>query len=270
MDDENKNFIPPKNDRMFKAIFTENINCLKEFVSSLAGIPKGEMTDVKISNPELPISNKNSKMPRLDLVVELKDKIVNIEIQLCKTKDFVNRSLYYGACIYSEVSAISHDYNYTPQTICINVLDYIMFKNDDLYKHSAYLTVKETKEEISDKLQLHFFELPKISEQLDSKNDVKLWLQFLKVKSRKELKMVEESGNSAVAEAAVAVMDKNSELQKRIWKVQQKMAKNDEIAALYHAREDGKAEGIEQAKQEWINKIKNSGLPQEEIDKLLS
>ena len=62
--------------------------------------------------------------------------------------------------------------------------------------------------------------------------------------------MVEESGNSAVAEAAVAVMDKNSELQKRIWKVQQKMAKNDEIAALYHAREEGKAEGIEQTKQE--------------------
>ena len=64
------------------------------------------------------------------------------------------------------------------------------------------------------------------------------------------------------------------------------MAKNDEIAALYHAREEGKAEGkaegiaegkaegkvegIEQTKQEWINKIKNSGLSQEEIDKLLS
>ena len=95
MKKEDIDFIPPKNDRMFKAVFMENKNCLKEFVSSLADIPIEEMKNLQISNSELPIANKNSKMPRLDLVVELKNKIINIEIQLCSTKDFVDRSLFY-------------------------------------------------------------------------------------------------------------------------------------------------------------------------------
>ena len=74
--------------------------------------------------------------------------------------------------------------------------------------------------------------------------------------------MVKESGNTAVSDAAVAVMDKNSELQKRIWKVQQDVAELDEKLALSQAREEGK--------QEIIDKLKSSGLSQEEIDKLLS
>ena len=174
MDDENKDFIPPKNDRMFKSVFMENKNCLKEFVSSLADIPIEEMKNLQISNSELPIANKNSKMPRLDLVVELENKIINIEIQLCSTKDFVDRSLFYWARLYSEVSVVSEDYGYLPQTICINVLDYKMFKTDNDYKHSAYLIVESTKEKLSDKLQMHFFELPKISGHLDAKNNVEL------------------------------------------------------------------------------------------------
>lgn len=95
MDDENKKFIPPKNDRMFKAVFTENKNCLKEFVSSLTEIPLDEMENLILSNSELHITDKNSKMPRLDLLVKTKDKIINIEIQLCKTQGFIDRSLYY-------------------------------------------------------------------------------------------------------------------------------------------------------------------------------
>ena len=74
--------------------------------------------------------------------------------------------------------------------------------------------------------------------------------------------MIKKSGNTAVSDAAVVVMDKNSELQKRIWKVQQDVAELDEKLALSQAREEGK--------QEIIDKLKSSGLSQEEIDKLLS
>ena len=86
--------------------------------------------------------------------------------------------------------------------------------------------------------------------------------------------MVKESGNTAVAEAAEAVIDNNAEWQKRMQKIQHDIAVMDERAALYHAREEGKAEGmaegIKQGRQELIDKIKNSGLPQEQIDKLLA
>ena len=185
MDDENKNFIPPKNDRMFKAVFTENKNCLKEFVSSLTEIPLDEMENLIVSNSELHITDNNSKMPRLDLLAKTKDKIINIEIQLCKTQDFIDRSLYYWARLYSENSEASKDYNAMPQTICVNILDYKMFISDDKYKHPAYITVDGIEHRITDKFKMIFFELPKISDKLEPENDVKLWLQFLKVNSRK-------------------------------------------------------------------------------------
>lgn len=174
MNKNNIDFIPPKNDRMFKAVFMENKNCLKEFVSSLAEIPIGEMENLIISNSELSITDKTSKMPRLDLLVKTKDKIINIEIQLCKTKDFVDRSLYYWARLYSENSEASKDYDAMPQTICINILDYKMFRNDDSFKHPAYIVVEGANLKITDKFKMIFFELPKISNKLEPENDVKL------------------------------------------------------------------------------------------------
>lgn len=95
MDNKKIKFIPPRNDRMFKAVFTKNISCLKELVSSLTEIPLEDMSDLKIMNPELPVTNKDSKMPRLDMYLKVNNKLVNIEIQLCEEKDFINRSLYY-------------------------------------------------------------------------------------------------------------------------------------------------------------------------------
>lgn len=266
MKKEDIDFIPPKNDRMFKAVFTKNKNCLKEFVSSLTEIPLDEMENLIISNSELHITDKNSKMPRLDLLVKIKDKIINIEIQLCKTKDFIDRSLYYWARLYSENSEASKDYNTMPQTICVNILNYKMFRKDDKYKHSAYIAVDGIESMITDKFKMIFFELPKISDKLEPENDVKLWLQFLKAKSRKELEMVKVSGNTAVAEAAEAVIDNNAEWQKRMQKIQHDIAVMDERAALYHAREEGKEEAL----KEITAKLKKSGLSQEEIDKLLS
>lgn len=82
-----RNVISAKLDIIFKKIFTENEDMLHSFVASMLDIPQESISEIKITNPELPPETMAGKFSRLDLSLKVDDKLVNVEIQVKNDAD---------------------------------------------------------------------------------------------------------------------------------------------------------------------------------------
>ena len=95
-----RDVVSAKLDVIFKKLFTENEDLLHSFVASMLDIPTESIKTIKISNPELPPETVESKFSRLDLSLNVDDKLVNVEIQVEIEPDYCYRTLCYWARVY--------------------------------------------------------------------------------------------------------------------------------------------------------------------------
>lgn len=169
----------PKVDYIFKNIFG-NENHPKILISFLNACikPKSPITSVKIKNTELTKEYIEESFSRLDVLATTQDgEIVNIEMQRADEKNMVKRSLYYWSKIFSSAYQGKGRYSSLPRTICINVLDFNLLDEDHF--HNTYiLKNKENNNLLTDTLELHFVEIPKMKE-IDQNDMLSLWTAFL-------------------------------------------------------------------------------------------
>ena len=169
----------PKVDYIFKNIFG-NENHPKILISFLNACikPKSPITSVKIKNTELTKEYIEESFSRLDVLATTQDgEIVNIEMQRADEKNMVKRSLYYWSKIFSSAYQGKGRYSSLPRTICINVLDFNLL--DEEHFHNTYiLKNKENNNLLTNTLELHFVEIPKMKE-IDQNDMLSLWTAFL-------------------------------------------------------------------------------------------
>ena len=169
----------PKVDYIFKNIFG-NENHPKILISFLNACikPKSPITSLKIKNTELTKEYIEESFSRLDVLATTQDgEIVNIEMQRADEKNMVKRSLYYWSKIFSSAYQGKGRYSSLPRTICINVLDFNLL--DEEHFHNTYiLKNKENNNLLTDTLELHFVEIPKMKE-IDQNDMLSLWTAFL-------------------------------------------------------------------------------------------
>lgn len=86
-----------KLDVIFKAMFgtQENEEVLANFLSKLLEIPRESIKKIIMDNVELIPENFADKFSRVDLKMQVDDKIVNVELQVNNEPDFTERTLYY-------------------------------------------------------------------------------------------------------------------------------------------------------------------------------
>ena len=93
--------IPITNDVMFKALFTQNPDLLKDFPESTLDLPSKTIKSLKFINSEMLPIYYSGKLTRLDILVETEERTINVEMQVARKEDFKERSLYYWARIYN-------------------------------------------------------------------------------------------------------------------------------------------------------------------------
>ncbi len=155
-----RDVVSAKLDVIFKKFFIENEDMLHSFVASLLNIPDESISEINITNPEIPPESISGKFSRLDLNMKVKDRLVNVEIQVKNEPDYRDRVLFYWAKLYTSELKSGENYGILKQTISINIINFNMFDNED-YHSEVNAVVKETGEIFSDKLNIHFFELKK-------------------------------------------------------------------------------------------------------------
>lgn len=235
----------PTNDYMFKRIFGQkkNLELLKDLLSAI-------LVNIKIASLEvqqqvsLEKRLMHDKLGILDVVATLDDgTIVNIEMQVTDYKNTVDRSLFYEAGLFHESLKEKQNYSNIPRTIGIWILDYNVFDKGPFYEIAR---LKRDYEDIilTDKLELHYIQLPKFKEKCKRiSSRLEQWLTFIVNENLEEVSMID---NEYIQKAEEELEVLNADEEAREFARLREKAIRDENAALAGAREEGIKEGIKE------------------------
>src|SRR5574344_1791651 len=178
-----KGLLDPKMDFVFKNIFgtEKNSKILISFLNETLK-PKYLITAVEIKNTDINKDYIEDKFSRLDVkATTSNEEIINIEIQVKNEYNMIKRSLYYWSKIYEEQIVQGDNYEKLAKTVCINILDFKYLKNDRY--HNAYrLKEIKTNEQLTDIMEIHFIEIPKLKKVENSEEITDMltaWVEFI-------------------------------------------------------------------------------------------
>lgn len=178
-----------KVDFAFKQLFgsEKNKHILIVFLNAILKRTGNDVIQhITFENTEIVGEYEGDKQSRLDLLVQTKsNEWINIEMQFSNKFDMVKRTLYYWSKIYAKPLNAGMVYKELNPVITINILNFDLFKQTNQFHSTYHLYEDTTKERLTDMMEVHFFEIPKLlldwkAEKLDPWNDVLArWLLLL-------------------------------------------------------------------------------------------
>ena len=290
----NRGLLDPKIDFVFKKIFgsEKHPRVLISFLNAILK-PINPISNVEIRNSDLEKEFLDDKFSRLDIKARTnKNEIINIEIQLkipfghlvndipslpfqehplLKNEyNMIKRSLYYWSKMYEEQLNEGDDYSKLERTICINILNFKYLDNNRF--HNGYrLKEIETNEELTNIQEIHFIEIPKLSEDSDEKDMLVAWMEFLKNPESEKVRSLELTISEIREAKDELIRISNDKEQRLLYEMRSKTLK-DKNSALNEAERKCIEKGIEKVAKNlldmWIpinEIILSSGLSENEI-----
>ncbi|MDR2044416.1 MAG: Rpn family recombination-promoting nuclease/putative transposase, partial [Clostridium sp.] len=109
--------------------------------------------------------------------------------------------------------------------------------------HSEFRVLEVTRHEpLTDRMSLHYFELPKLPSTVSPDSGLELWLALFKAETEEELSRIKETGVSVMAQAIEAYRNITATAEFREMERLRSKARHDEAQALHHARLQGEEE----------------------------
>jgi predicted transposase/invertase (TIGR01784 family) len=227
-----------KNDMLFKMLFVQYPDLLKRLVADLLNIAPEIIEQFEIKNPEIPPESLGDKFCRLDINMTVNEQRVDLEIQVRNEGDFPARTLFYWAREYSAALQAGGEYHELPRVVIISIVAFNVFDWEDY--HAEFQPLEVTRHApLTDKMSLHYFELPKLPEVVNADDNLKLWLSLFKAETEEELKEIEAWEVSVMQEAIGAYRSITATPEFREKERLYAKARHDEAQALYHARQEG-------------------------------
>jgi len=194
------------NDILFKMLFVRNPDLLKKFAAAFLHVPVKSIKKFEITNPEMPPTVIEDKFCRLDITMNVNNQQIDLEVQAADEKDYPDRSLFNWAVMYSSALERGQDYIILPKVIVVSILGFPLFTCKEFHSEFEVLEVKRH-ERLTDKLNMHYFELPKLPKNVVANNrpdDLDIWLAFFNAKTEEDLKKIEAIGGEIMKKAVKA------------------------------------------------------------------
>ena len=200
---ETNNLLSPKLDVIFQILFGEqdSQNITKDLLENILGEKIGKIDLSK--NPILRREFPKDKLGILDVVVEIDGKeSCDLEMQLVENENIIKRMLYYWGKLYTRNLKSGKDYEKLKRTIVILIADFEVKGLEKEGYHSKWKIIeeKERKTMLTEDLELHILELPKIEREGIEKTELIKWLKFIENPKSKEVKEYMKE-NVAIKEA---------------------------------------------------------------------
>jgi predicted transposase/invertase (TIGR01784 family) len=238
-----------KNDTLFKMLFVRNPDLLKRLVATLLGIRYESIEQFEITNPEMPPESLGDKFCRLDINMTVDSRRVDLEIQVEDEHDFPERTLFYWVREYSTALSEGGKYIKLPQVVIISITAFKLFDCKEF--HSEYRPLEVTRHTpLTDKMSLHYFELPKLPEAVNADNELQLWLKLFDAKTEEELKQIEVLEVKVMEQAIKAYRSITATEEFRTLERMRFDARCNEASALHNARCE--AEKVEREKWQGV------------------
>ena len=261
--------LSPKLDVVFQILFGEvgSEEITKDLLSTILD---EEINEIDLNqNIVLRRENPKDKMGIVDVLAKINNnEYCNIEMQILDNRDTIKRILYYWAKKYSKELQKGKPYLDLKRTICVLIADFEIdiLKNLEFHTQWKIIEEKNRKTVLTDDLELHIIELPKMRKNKANGKDKKLleWLSFLNNPESKEVTNYMKNNESMKkAKEKLNTMSEDERI-RRLAELREK-AILDELEVKVYNYKKGKNDGIEQNNKEIAKKMKERNYKIEDI-----
>ncbi|ANS52106.1 ATPase [Bacillus thuringiensis] len=234
------------------------------------------ITSLTLEDPHIYKEYKEDKLSIMDVRATLcTGEFVNIEIQIANKHDIQKRSLYYWSKLYASQMQEGMPYSELQNAITINVLDFVLYPNQEHFATTGILWDVEKELRICDDIEIHYIELPKLiaqwrDAQVNPWQDALVrWLLLLTANEDLNLTDTLEAialEQDETLQKAIQKWDNMSHNQqfRREYEAREKVLL-DEKAAVAHAEKKGMEQGRKQGREEGIQEGIEQGMEQGKI-----
>ncbi len=153
--------------------------------------------------------------------------------------------MFYWAREFTSAISAGGSYANLPRTIVISIIDFTLF--DCAEYHSFFQPMEVDRHALmTDKMGFHFFELPKLPGEIDEKDDLSLWLALFNANTEDDLKKIRAMDVPEMNQAIDAYYKVTASKEFQEIERMRERARHDEASALSHAKDEGRAEGLEE------------------------
>ena len=263
---ENTKLLSPKLDIIFQALFGEigSERITKKF---LEAILDKTLEEIDLSgNIVLRRENIEDKMGVLDILVKInKEEYCNLEMQLIEKDKLLERILYYWARIYTKNLKSGKDYANLKKTIEVLIVNFEINELKELEYHSRWKIIEEKNRKLvlTEDLEIHIIEIPKIYKLDGKEEELTKWLYFIEnPESKKVEEYMKENNEMKEAKEKLKVMSEDERMQ--ILAELREKAIRDEKAikrfAIREGLEEGKKQGIKQGIEQGMKQGIKQGM----------
>ena len=175
--------ITAKSDIFFRYLFgsPENEDLLVDFINAVfRDTGKKIISRATVLNPFNLKDSFNAKESILDIKAATDDgRLLNIELQVIGSSLYRKRIAYYLAKLHTSQLTTGDDYGKIVQTVGIHIVDFEL-ENSDKNIHNCYHLYSESNKNLclTDDLEVHVLELPKLRNNLKIDRRLLGWLEF--------------------------------------------------------------------------------------------
>ena len=179
----NNSKITAKSDIFFRYLFgsPENEDLLVDFINAVfRDTGKKIISRATVLNPFNLKDSFNAKESILDIKAATDDgRLLNIELQVIGSSLYRKRIAYYLAKLHTSQLTTGDDYGKIVQTVGIHIVDFEL-ENSDKNIHNCYHLYSESNKNLclTDDLEVHVLELPKLRNNLKIDRRLLGWLEF--------------------------------------------------------------------------------------------
>jgi len=262
MPNEKKSILQPKNDVVFKALFSREKPRITQ--AMLEAILKIKIDKLELDkSTDLLNDNKDDKNGRLDLRAIINGNTeCDIEVQLATHNNIAERFLYYWAKMYTANLQIGDKYSKLRKTISIIILDDNFSLTRNIEKPQTTWKIRENEEMhliLTDYLEIIIIELPKVLKAYHkTPNDELLqWMLFLDNPEKEEVThIVEENEDIKEAKEELDKISQDDLLRRKALSRTLEIA--DKLQFEEEAMKKGLADGLVKGEQIGIEKEKKA------------
>ena len=256
-----------KNDLVFQKVFGIQKNSLitGHFLSLILG---KEINNVDLDvNKRMLGKRENSKTGRLDIRVKFNNgEDCNIELQILPYKYMAERMLEYWARMYDNKINSGDAYEVLKPSISILIANYKLEQLEDITKYHTIWNLREKdfpKMVISNNIEMHILEIPKIKEKEILKDELAQWLKFIENPGNEEVeKFMVENRFMKQAKEELAYLSGDPDFQLLV------ESRAGMLKDIYTCIEEGKEEGKKESKKEIAKRLLKLKMPIDEIVKV--
>ena len=256
-----KKLLSPVNDHVFKRVFGKHLRVLAGFLSAVLEMPI-DAADIRVLDPNFRAERDDDKLGVLDVKVETRNGLIDVEVQVQPHLHLKKRLLYYTSRMFVEQIDKGQNYGKLTRAVSIMIVDFEFVRTDSAFHHCFRLHDRKNDVEYSDALEINVLEIPKV--QKDETSPVSAWLRFFAAKTEDEFMQLAKT-SPAMEEAWGVIKELSADERERLLAEDREKTRRDNAAYYETGLVEGRAEGRAEGYASIITHMLAQGLSPEQI-----